>query len=263
MKQIVAIGRVALSPAILLLCAGLLAACAGSRVVEGPSLSGSSSDGVLDAPVGVEPVAPAARPRYEVAELPAVFGAASDGGCGLPCETGCSQWHVRGVFGQGFFAGDDNGSDCTYFGFDIGSTMGDSCWSFDAFYRAHGGRFNREVTSGVAGGSTTTRGKDGGNFSHVGLKLAFQSSMGNSNIYWWFGIGPDYFWTDDYIDDDEGFGLYAELGLGFNISRNWRIRAGINVHGMDTDVTRIRPVDDGMARWMWAFAPVIQIEASF
>ena len=260
---------------IMFLCCTLIAAvalggCASHRTLAPADVvSGSSSDDVLvaddvalvadDAPTQVVyDGAQRPTPRYAVAALPPhVFGAASDrAGCGLPCEGGGQQWHVRGLFGRAFFSGTDEASDCTYWGADLGTNFCGSCWGIDAFFRRHSGRFDRMVPGGP-------NGRDGGNFNHIGLKLTFQQGISNSNFYWWFGIGPAYFESEDYLVNDDGFGVFGEIGLGYNFSRNVRLRGGVNVHGFDTVVGRLDPADDGNSRFLLVFAPVIGLELSF
>ena len=41
------------------------------------------------------------------------------------------------------------------------------------------------------------------------------------------------------------------------------LRAGVNVHGMETKVTRRLPANDGQDRWLWIIAPVVEVEFSF
>ncbi len=173
----------------------------------------------------------------------------------MPCEEGLSQWHIRGVVGLVFYEGDDPGKDCGYAGVDIGRTFC-GCWGVDAFYRWNSGEFDR---------LNPPLGKDGGTWHHFGLKLTYESSFNNSRLYWWAGAGPEYFTTSDYDlgDDDDGFGVFGELGLGYVVSPTWRVRAGVNLHGVDTKVTRRNSLNDGQRRFLWLIAPVIEVEASF
>ncbi|MCB9829665.1 MAG: hypothetical protein H6806_07885 [Planctomycetes bacterium] len=176
--------------------------------------------------------------------------------CGLPCMTGVSQWHVRGVLGRVFYEGDDSGDACDYWGIDIGRTFC-GCWGLDAYYRWNSGKFDRADPN-------STIVQDGGDWQHVGLKITMERPFGrNSRFYWWAGLGAGYYWTTDYLTDDDGFEGYAEAGLGFLVSRNLRVRAGLNVHGMDTMVTRRDPANDGESRWLWLIAPVIEAELDF
>lgn len=176
-------------------------------------------------------------------------------GCGLPCADGISQWHVRGVAGRAFSEGTDPFKECTYFGADFGRTFC-GCWGLDAYYRYNTGRFTREMPAGLF--------KDGGEWHHVGAKLTYEQGFSaNSRLYAWGGVGGGYFWTEKYLANDSGPEVFGEAGLGFVLSKNWRIRAGVNVHGMDTNVTRRLMVNDGRSRWLWIIAPVAEIEASF
>lgn len=202
---------------------------------------------------------PAATPTY-VAQpcpptpvAPAAAPARSWSGCGLPCADGLSMWHVRGVIGEAFFEGTDPADNCLYWGADLGRTFC-GCWGLDVFYRYHGDQFPRQ------GGTLT---KDGGSWSHVGVKATYQSSFGQSRFYWWIGAGPEYFWTQDYLDDDSGFGVFAEAGVGYQLSKNLAVRAGVNAHAMDTTVGRLNPADDGVSRWLFVIAPVLELELNF
>ncbi|MDJ0522288.1 MAG: hypothetical protein QNJ90_09465 [Planctomycetota bacterium] len=176
-------------------------------------------------------------------------------GCWPPCNDGISQWHVRGVIGLSFSEGTDDFEDCNYWGVDVGRTFC-GCWGLDLYYRYNTGRFSRDEGQGVF--------KDGGTWHHFGAKITFEKAFARSSrFYVWGGVGAGYFTTDDYVNDDSGFEIYGEAGVGYNVSENWRVRAGVNIHGMDTDVTRFSPVNDGDSRWLWIFAPVIQLEGSF
>ena len=182
------------------------------------------------------------------------------GGCGLPCMQGVSDWHIRGVVGRALFEGDDPAEDCTYFGADIGRTFC-GCWGLDAYYRYNSGRFDRVGFTDDAGNIID---KDGGTFHHFGLKLTMERGFGrNSNFFWWAGLGAGYFFTEDYIDDDEGVEYFGELGLGYMVNRNFRIRGGVNVHAMDTSVGRRSLADQGQDRLLWIIAPVIEAEFDF
>lgn len=198
-----------------------------------------------------QPVCPPAQPQC----MPACRNWS---GCGLACEDGLSQWHIRGVVGQVFFEGTDAPDSCDYAGIDIGRTFC-GCWGLDVFYRWHSGRLDR-LENGVLqrDGSEFPDG-----FHHVGVKLTYESSIGNSKWFLWGGLGPEFFWTEGYINDDSGFGVYGEAGIGYVFNRNFRLRGGVNIHGFDTDVTRRNPADDGDSRWIWAIAPVIQLEVNF
>lgn len=204
--------------------------------------------------VGATPAQPAAPP---CAPPPAPMAAPAErtwSGCALPCADGISMWHVRGVIGEAFSFGEDPIDNCLYWGGDIGRTFC-GCWGLDAFYRYHSGQLDRNNPGDPI--------KDGGSWNHVGVKVTFEGQIGSSKFYWWAGVGPEYFWTQDYLNDDDGFGVFGEAGLGYLLSRNLRLRLGVNVHGMDTDVTRELPADDGESRWLWVVAPVAEVEFSF
>lgn len=191
---------------------------------------------------------PAAQPVQYVAQVPP----RQYDGCGLPCMDGISQWHVRGLGGIVTYSGDDPGDDCGYAGVDLGRTFC-GCWGLDLFYRWNSGQFERLVAAGVA--------KDGGDWHHVGVKVSKEFAFGdNSPFYAYVGAGPQYFWTEDYISDDDGFGFFGEVGIGYALSRNFRIRAGVDFHGVNTSVTRRDPANDGDDRFLWLIAPNIGIE---
>ena len=177
-------------------------------------------------------------------------------GCWPPCNEGISSWHARGVYGLATSAGTDPFSSCVYYGVDVGRTFC-GCWGLDAYYRYNSGRFDRNPGPGQAF-------KDGGEWHHFGAKVTFEKSFGqDSKLYAWGGLGAGYFTTSNYIADDDGFEVFGEAGLGYNLSRNWAVRGGVNIHGMDTEVTRELPVNDGKSRWLWILAPVIEIEGRF
>jgi hypothetical protein len=178
-------------------------------------------------------------------------------GCGLLCEEGISRWHVRGVVGLATFSGTDPAENCIYYGADIGRTFC-GCWGLDAYYRYNSGRFDLDSALGTI--------QDGGSWHHVGAKLTYEKAFSQgSRLYGWAGLGGGYFWTEDYFTDDSGPEVFGEAGVGFVINDTWRIRGGVNVHGMDTNVTRRRALLDGFteSRWLWIIAPVIEIEADF
>ena len=175
--------------------------------------------------------------------------------CGLPCADGISQWHIRGVLGLATFHGTDAAENCTYYGVDIGRTFC-GCWGLDLYYRYNSGRFTREPTAG----STF---EDGGWWHHFGAKVTMERAIAGSKFYWWAGVGGGWFTTQNYVSNDSGPEVFGEAGVGYALNRNWRLRAGVNVHGMDTDVTRRLPANDGQSRWLWLIAPVVEAEFSF
>jgi len=200
------------------------------------------------------PPAPCAAPVATTSRL--VTPERTYAGCWPPCNDGISQWHGRVVGGRAHFEGTDPAADCTYMGVDIGRTFC-GCWGLDLYYRYNSGRFRREPTQ-------QTSFRDGGEWHHFGVKVTKEASLGRSSKFFvWGGLGAGYFTTSKYIKNDSGIEGFGELGVGYNLSRNWRVRAGVNVHGMDTDVTRKVPLNDGRSRWLWIIAPVAELEGSF
>lgn len=174
-------------------------------------------------------------------------------GSGLPSDNGISMWYLTGVFGRSFHSGDDPADPCWYWGFDAGRSFCGN-WGMDTFYRYHSGQYERDQRGQPS--------MDGGSTNHVGFKLTYDIPLAG-DFYIWTGAGPEYWWTQDYLNDDSGVGVYAESGLGWVITRRLRLRAGVNVHGMDSDVTRKDPANDGQSRWLWVVAPVVQAEFAF
>ena len=187
-----------------------------------------------------------------------------------------SDWHVRLIGGFPFFSGTDPGTGCNYFGLDIGTTRA-SCIGVDAFYRVMSCSDKRVAGTGP-GGSPTARlaprsaeahfdrdgfGEDGGTFQFVGVKATWQKSFGGSPVYWYVGAGPEYFWTQNYIDDDSGIGAFAETGIAWRFARWGAVRLGLDVHADSTSVTRKSPSNSGKDRLLWTFAPNIGIEFDF
>lgn len=177
-------------------------------------------------------------------------------GCGLPCAEGFQDVHLRGVIGYAFHAGTESGDGNLYMGADVGWTS-KCCWGIDAFYRVHCGSFDREIQ---VPGAARFLGEDGGHFNHVGIKATYQRSFGSSRWYGYAGAGPQYFWTDGYLDEDTGIGGFGELGVGYVLKKNWRIRAAVEVLGQSTSAGRLSPADDGEDRLLWFIAPVVQVE---
>ena len=173
--------------------------------------------------------------------------------CGLPCENCRWNWRVRVVGGYPFQFGDDAGEACClYLGADFGRNFCGTCFAVEGFFRTHGEKFDVEGY-----------GVDSGRFNHVGVKAYYERSFNKGKLYWWVGAGPEYFWTTDYLENDSGFGVYAEAGIGYILSENWRIRAGINMHADYTSVARDLIVDSGKDRWLFTVAPVISLEFDF
>jgi hypothetical protein len=162
------------------------------------------------------------------------------------------------VLGVAFGVGDDPPEECIYWGADVGRTFC-GCWGLDAFYRYHSGTYDRNNP-----GDPTEPTKDGGETHHIGAKFTFERSFGSrSRIYGFAGLGPEYWWTNKYLDNDSGFGGFGEIGVGYLINQNFRVRAGLNMHAIDSAVTRENPADDGDSRFLWIIAPVIEGELDF
>jgi hypothetical protein len=179
-------------------------------------------------------------------------------GCGLPCEYGLSMWHVGIAGGFAFFEGDDAPEGCAYWAAEFGRTFC-GCWGLGLFYAYTPAEFDRFVAVGAAGQTV-----DGGIFHHVGIKFTFEKSIGNSRFYVHGGLGPEFWWSQDFIVDDEGFGLFGEIGVGYVFNRNFRATLGLNGHLMfDCNTGRYFPADDDEGRDLFIWAPVLGIEVHF
>lgn len=179
---------------------------------------------------------------------------------GLPCESGCGTWHARVAGGAGFYLGaDSDGSACSYFGADVGRTW-PCCVGVDVFYRTFGGRFDRAV---LTPGAPAFVGDDVGRFHVVGAKATYERSIRNSRWSWYAGAGPVFFWTQDYLADDDGVGGFGEAGVGYRLGRRWRLRSGLEVHALSTSAARLKAASNNTKRPLWLLAPVLQIEFSF
>ncbi len=262
----------------LLVCLGLLSlgltACQSARPLTNDVVAatyaapvvpaGSASDVVLtaDGDDAAEPAPPPSE-AYAGDGAPIVANSCCWSGCGLPCEQGITTWNVRAVVGYHVQSGDDTGEPCEYYGIDFGRDLCCPCWGIDGFLRYHEGRYDR-IVPGAIGALATTEGEDGGETFHIGVKVTYERSLRNSRWFWWAGAGPEYYWTNDYLDDDSGFGVYGEVGLGYMLSQSWRIRAGINAHWLpDATYGRENPADDGDGRSLLIIAPTISIELDF
>jgi hypothetical protein len=196
--------------------------------------------------------------------------------CGLPCERGVSEWHVRGVIGVPYLFGTDAGHGCDYWGVDVGNTRC-NCVGIDAFYRTMTCSDKRVGAIGPLPSPTSQVnprvaearfdrngfGEDGGTIQFVGVKATYQGSIANSKIYGYVGAGPEYFWTQKYIDNDSGIGGFAEAGLGWRFASWGSLRLGVDVHGDYTSVTRKAIVDSGESRLLWTVAPIVGVEFDF
>ncbi|MFV1958463.1 MAG: hypothetical protein ACC662_03515, partial [Planctomycetota bacterium] len=172
-------------------------------------------------------------------------------GCGLPSDDGISMWHARILGGRAFYSGIDKPEDCGYLGADFGRTFCGG-WGLDAFYRRNSGQAPRLGDFRLN--------KDGGYMNHVGAKLTWQRSFGRSRFYGWLGAGPEYFWTEEYLANDTGWGFLAEVGIGYVLSKNWRILLGLEFHGDKTSAGRLEAKDDGTSRWLWTWVPILGVE---
>ena len=217
-----------------------------------------------------EPAPPCATPPPCAAPPPC---APTPPPCGLPCERGQSDWHVRVLGGVPFMVGTDAGEGCYYLGADIGTTRC-NCIGFDAFYRMMNCDDERVSPAGPRTSPTGRRaiparfdrdefGKDGGLIQFVGLKATYEKSFGGSNLYGWVGAGPEYFWTNKYIDNDSGFGGFAEAGVGWRLGSWGAVRLGVDIHGDNTSVTRKAVAHSGDSRFLWTIAPTIGMEFDF
>jgi hypothetical protein len=191
--------------------------------------------------------------------------------CYLPCQNGESDWHARALVGYPFMFGTDSGEGCFYWGVDVGTTR-PCCLGFDLFYR--GMTCDDGVVSLSPGLSPTAAGpiaarfdrdgygKDGGTMQWVGLKVTYQKQI-RGQLYGWGGVGPEYFWTNDYIDDDSGIGAFGEFGIGWKFASWGSVRLGVDVHADYTSVTRKALANAGKSRLLWTVAPTIGIEIDF
>ena len=190
--------------------------------------------------------------------------------CGLPCERGESDLHVRVLGGFPFMSGTDAGTGCNYWGADFGTTRC-NCVGFDLFYRGEHCPDHKKSMS--PGGGTTSRvvaahfdrdgfGEDGGTIQFLGVKATYQKSIGGS-MYGYVGAGPEYFWTQDYLDNDSGLGGFAEAGLGWRFASWGSLRLGVDLHGDYTSVTRKSASNSGDSRMLWTLAPNLGVEIDF
>lgn len=239
-----------------------------SRLVDRPTAVAAAPDGDtgrLDRrPVSTDwvPTAlPVATAETYTATSGATAGRGWDGCCGLPCEAGCGTWHVRGVGGYTFISGEDCPEDgAGYFGADVGYTF-PCCLGVDVFWRMTTCLdFDRDVR---IPGTIPFRGTDTLSLGLVGVKATYERSFSNGRLFGYAGLGPAFFYTNDALEDDTGFGAFGELGLGYRLGRRWRLRAGVEVAGLYTDVTRTNPIDDGERRWLVLVSPVAQVQFDF
>lgn len=192
----------------------------------------------------VPPVVAPPAPEYEYRDVRAQVAP--------PSMLGRSRWHARVLGGGSIWSGDDHGEFAPYAGADVGYTFANGLGA-DVFYRAAGGRFDRVVPGGLI--------RDGGVWHHIGVKGTYVRSFGRaSRLFGWVGVGASYFTTTGYAQGDAGIGGFAEAGIGYVISWRMRARLGVNLHVLDSDVTRRRAADDGSARTLWLLAPTLGLE---
>ena len=181
---------------------------------------------------------------------------------GLPCEQGCSNFHVRGVVGVAFPLGDDfEGDPNLYGGADIGWTS-PCCWGIDAYFRTHCHTMDRMVRVPGAG---FVEAEDAGHWYHVGGKVTYQRSFCDSACWFWYaGLGAAYTWSDGYIVDEEGtVSGFGELGVGYRLGKSLRLRAGVEVIGLSSEAAHLTPAQDADERLIWFVSPVVGLEFTF
>lgn len=266
---------------LLLTGAAVSAGCADRRTVYLYGTPGGVASGPAPAYAPAAPRAAATAPCAPVAQAPVCPPPpcppppCAPPPCGLPCERGESDWHVRALAGVPFQYGTDAGDGCFYWGVDVGTTRC-NCVGFDAFYRTmtcdNDPSSLGPITSPTAQAASRAipveydrngYGKDGGQTQFVGLKVTYQSSFGGSSFYGYGGIGPEYFWTEKYIDNDSGFGGFAEVGIGWKFASWGSLRAGVDIHGDSTSVTRKDASNSGDSRFLWTVAPNLGLEIDF
>ena len=164
-------------------------------------------------------------------------------------------WTVRAVGGAAFHFGTDAGDVGAYAGADLGYRLA-SGWGVAAFYRYELCRFDRTVPTGLL--------EDEGNWHHIGLKATFEGPLGfGGRLYAWAGLGGAYSLIENYQADGDGFGGFAELGIGYKLAPNMRAVFGVNVHGIYTSAVRLDAANDEDDRLLWTVAPVIGLEIGF
>ena len=103
--------------------------------------------------------------------------------------------------------------------------------------------------------------QDAGDIHFIGAKLTYEQSFSrDSPLYIWAGIGPGWFKTRRFAQDDDGFGMLGEVGLGYVINDTFRLRLGTNIMALNTRAGRMLPANDGSRRWVTTVAVVAGIE---
>jgi len=173
----------------------------------------------------------------------------------LACDRGRGSWHFRARGGYAWWLGTDSGSAGAFAGGDLGYTFGD-CWGVDVFYRYSSTRFSRTM-----GGITF---QDGGDIHFTGLKATYESAVSRySDWFFWAGLGMGWVKTRRFANDDSGFGILGETGVGYLLNNSARIRLGVNIDALFTSVGRRLPANDTASRWLTAVAPTLGLELDF
>ncbi len=173
----------------------------------------------------------------------------------LACERGRGQWHLRAKSGWAWWFGSDSGDSGAVAGADLGYTF-DGCVGVDVFYRFAATRNDR-----TTGGTTI---EDAGDFHFLGLKATYESQITSTGPwFFWAGLGGGYQWSARFMNNDTGFGLLGDAGIGYLASRNIRIRFGVQIEALLTSAGRNDPIDDGTKRWLTSVAPTLGVEFDF
>lgn len=166
-----------------------------------------------------------------------------------------ASWFVRPVGGYAWRLGSDSGDPGLYAGVDLGHRAV-SGWGIAAGYRWAEATFDRLQPGGWL--------EDGGGWHHVGLKAVFEKPPCNGRgFYFWSGLGAEYVMATDYEGDANGWGAFAELGVGYAVSERFRLLCGVNAHATRTAAARYDPADDDTERWIFTIAPVLGVELDF
>jgi hypothetical protein len=152
------------------------------------------------------------------------------------------RWHVRAAGGATWLdgMGQASGAEAT-FGLDLGGTWRNGlCW--DVSWRTH--EVGRQTTrlqnpsqppDPIFNPQIVTM--ESGRLHQLGLKAGWESPRGPGDRRpgAFAMAGPEAWWTDGLTDDDSGFGVQAEAGVLWRAGRDAVLRAGVAVHGADTD----------------------------
>lgn len=233
--------------AIVVLVTGL-AACSADGSSSKPFTLDSGSDyrpmltgARIPVPIAAE------QPRLNPPPASGVDASMTD----VPDAPGSKPWRVRLIGGVGIATGDDAPDSEGQLAMDVGRVLPGGV-EVDIFWRTQRAPFDREPN-----------GTDCGVIYFLGAKASGEWPLASSRYYAWGGLGAGAFWTDSYIDNDSGFGVMGEGGLGYVLSANARLRLGVGLQGIDSEVGRNDPADDGSSRWLLIFAPALQLEFHF